>query len=242
MTLPLWNNIINTVNQSIWQKQLSGSRMKEDLPSRLSIWLTAYWAKTIQTSAPSLVESSITSRHLIRTGGLTGITIGLITSKRFSTLESMLNSTRIPDLAELLTMTGDFDLVKASPKDFSCGVGYHASVARKMRLKGRWGQNLLGEALEQVRSDMRWGYRIVNRGYAYDFFRLWEETCNYERYRRLQKSSRLHVKMPDHLRTRREIKKDLKSMKRAWLNPGGLSDSGSDDEGFEDDDEDLHEG
>ncbi len=52
-------------------------------------------------------------------------------------------------LREKLLKTGDKILVEASPRDRIWGVGFGAKNA--VAQKDRWGQNLLGKALEEVR-------------------------------------------------------------------------------------------
>jgi ribA/ribD-fused uncharacterized protein len=57
------------------------------------------------------------------------------------------------DLRAWLLETGDRELVEASPNDRIWGVGFDEKDAVKNR--GRWGQNLLGRALGEVRRRMR---------------------------------------------------------------------------------------
>lgn len=83
------------------------------------------------------------------------------------------------ELAYLLMMTGDHELVKASHKDPSCGIGRHASVARYTL---PWGANKLGRALEEVRDEMRAKYGVTEGEFAFWFWRTWEELLNNERY------------------------------------------------------------
>jgi ribA/ribD-fused uncharacterized protein len=61
--------------------------------------------------------------------------------------------TQNPDLNKLLLATGSRELVEASPRDRIWGVGYGAKNAGKMRSK--WGLNLLGKALMEVRERIR---------------------------------------------------------------------------------------
>ncbi|KAK3681864.1 hypothetical protein LTR37_020823 [Vermiconidia calcicola] len=90
-----------------------------------------------------------------------------------------------PQLAVLLLMTGDFELVEAAENDGNCGILCHASQAmEEMSLAGKWiGHNFLGSTLMQVRNELRKSSGLSNTpSYAFDFWRLWEETCNNERY------------------------------------------------------------
>ncbi|KAK0731196.1 hypothetical protein B0H67DRAFT_477360 [Lasiosphaeris hirsuta] len=56
-------------------------------------------------------------------------------------------------LRQLLLSTGDRELVEASPMDRIWGIGFGTANAAENR--GRWGWNLLGKALMQVREDFR---------------------------------------------------------------------------------------
>lgn len=56
-------------------------------------------------------------------------------------------------LARQLLATGDAELVEASPRDRTWGVGFGAKNAEKNRAK--WGLNLLGKALMEVRTRLR---------------------------------------------------------------------------------------
>ncbi|KAF2872109.1 hypothetical protein BDV95DRAFT_571487 [Massariosphaeria phaeospora] len=56
-------------------------------------------------------------------------------------------------LRGLLLSTGDREIVEASPYDRVWGIGFAESVAESNRR--RWGGNLLGKALERVRSRLR---------------------------------------------------------------------------------------
>ncbi|MFB9992931.1 NADAR family protein [Deinococcus oregonensis] len=56
-------------------------------------------------------------------------------------------------LRAALLETGDAPLVEASPSDRIWGIGYRESDAEANR--ARWGQNLLGLALEQVRGELQ---------------------------------------------------------------------------------------
>jgi len=61
-------------------------------------------------------------------------------------------------LKELLLATGDRELVEASPRDRIWGVGFGAERAEELRREGkreRWGGNLLGKALMEVRGRIR---------------------------------------------------------------------------------------
>ena len=82
--------------------------------------------------------------------------------------------------ADWLLMTGNFELVKASRRDFRCGIGFHASVARKKGIKN-WGDNHVGKALITARKLIRAERGIEDTEYQFKFWRLWEETCNAER-------------------------------------------------------------
>jgi ribA/ribD-fused uncharacterized protein len=56
-------------------------------------------------------------------------------------------------LRGLLLATGERELVEASPSDRIWGVGYVEKDAGRNRVK--WGQNLLGKALMEVRGRIR---------------------------------------------------------------------------------------
>jgi ribA/ribD-fused uncharacterized protein len=62
-------------------------------------------------------------------------------------------SSNAKDLKDWLLETGDRELVEASPFDRIWGVGYAEKDAERNR--GRWGQNLLGKALMEVRKRVR---------------------------------------------------------------------------------------
>lgn len=54
---------------------------------------------------------------------------------------------------EALLHTGDRELIEASPYDRIWGIGFAAAAAERNR--ARWGQNLLGKALMEVRDEFR---------------------------------------------------------------------------------------
>ena len=56
-------------------------------------------------------------------------------------------------LKKILLNTGDDELVEASPFDRIWGVGYNMKTAPKIS-KARWGLNLLGKALVEVRDKL----------------------------------------------------------------------------------------
>jgi len=56
------------------------------------------------------------------------------------------------DMRDILLQTGDKILVEASPYDRNWGIGFRERDA--LANKGRWGKNLLGQALMQVRSSL----------------------------------------------------------------------------------------
>ncbi|KAF8444234.1 hypothetical protein BGX38DRAFT_1198798 [Terfezia claveryi] len=64
-----------------------------------------------------------------------------------------LKFTQNKELKQLLLGTGDRELVEASPRDWIWGVGFGAKNAEQNR--DRWGQNLLGKALMEVRDRIR---------------------------------------------------------------------------------------
>ena len=82
-----------------------------------------------------------------------------------------------PELAELLLMTGDFELIEAAATDRSCGIGYHAAFARAK--KEKWGDNLPGKALMEMPKTLRGKYlgSVDPVPYAFKFWRSWEERC-----------------------------------------------------------------
>lgn len=57
------------------------------------------------------------------------------------------------DLRKQLLATGTRDLVEASPRDRIWGIGFGWKNAEKQRQ--RWGLNLLGKALVEVRERLR---------------------------------------------------------------------------------------
>lgn len=61
--------------------------------------------------------------------------------------------TQDEELKRVLLDTGDRELVEASPRDRIWGVGFGAKNAEKSR--GKWGLNLLGQALMEVRDRIR---------------------------------------------------------------------------------------
>lgn len=58
-----------------------------------------------------------------------------------------------PELKAKLLATGDKSLVEASPYDMIWGIGFKKENALKN--KDRWGQNLLGQVLMQVRNELK---------------------------------------------------------------------------------------
>jgi ribA/ribD-fused uncharacterized protein len=58
-----------------------------------------------------------------------------------------------PELRQLLLETGTREIIEASPRDKIWGIGY--GKANALKNKSRWGQNLLGKAIMQVRSDLK---------------------------------------------------------------------------------------
>lgn len=68
--------------------------------------------------------------------------------------------TQNPDLKEQLLDTGDRELVEASPMDRIWGVGFGAKNAGKMRHK--WGLNLLGKSVMEVRRMIRDGEELCS--------------------------------------------------------------------------------
>lgn len=59
-----------------------------------------------------------------------------------------------PSLRSLLLATGDRELVEASSRDRMWGIGFTAQQAER-EPRYRWGKNLLGKALMEVRSRLR---------------------------------------------------------------------------------------
>jgi ribA/ribD-fused uncharacterized protein len=57
------------------------------------------------------------------------------------------------ELKKMLLATGDRELVEASPVDRIWGIGFKEEDAERNRK--RWGQNLLGKALMEVRKRVR---------------------------------------------------------------------------------------
>lgn len=60
-----------------------------------------------------------------------------------------------PDLSKYLLSTGNAILVEASPYDVVWGIGLNENDARKVSYKSWKGENLLGFALMDVRSELR---------------------------------------------------------------------------------------
>jgi ribA/ribD-fused uncharacterized protein len=61
--------------------------------------------------------------------------------------------TQNPDLKRFLVGTGTREIIEASPLDKIWGIGYSKFNAQTN--KSRWGQNLLGKAIMQVRSELQ---------------------------------------------------------------------------------------
>ncbi|MDB5043955.1 MAG: hypothetical protein JWQ08_5 [Deinococcus sp.] len=76
-------------------------------------------------------------------------------AKRFEVALEMLRLKfgQNPRLRGALLATGDAPLVEASPSDRIWGIGYREGDAEANR--ARWGQNLLGLALERVRAEFQ---------------------------------------------------------------------------------------
>ncbi|KAK3716223.1 hypothetical protein LTR37_006668 [Vermiconidia calcicola] len=140
------------------------------------------------------------------------------------------------ELAYLLMMTGDFELVKASHNDRDCGIGQRAALAKEDRQAGKWGKNLLGKALQRTRDMMRVKYGVVEQEYAFNFWRLWEETSNNERYRELMQKEGVidPTTVPsgkpkfDDTRSRDQLDAEMGTHKEAWKQ----AHLGSADEGY----------
>ena len=65
---------------------------------------------------------------------------------------NMAKFTQHPYLKQFLLSTGESYIAEASPYDKCCGIGYSSETAEDNI--DRWGQNLLGEALINVRADI----------------------------------------------------------------------------------------
>lgn len=66
---------------------------------------------------------------------------------------NMLKFTQNAELREILLSTGDRELVEAAANDRIWGIGFSAAQAVQVD-RSSWGQNLLGKALEKVRSEL----------------------------------------------------------------------------------------
>lgn len=101
-------------------------------------------------------------------------------------------------LQQLLLMTGDFELVEASSRDDARGIGYHASEAIG---KKKWGANLLGKYLVQVRAELRESREEKTEaklpGYSFAYWRFQEELMNERRYLKRRPAG---AKLPDQNR------------------------------------------
>jgi ribA/ribD-fused uncharacterized protein len=90
-----------------------------------------------------------------------------------------------PALTESLMLTGDYELVEASPTDSNCGIGF--SAARAFDNRDHWEadltRNLLGKALMQLRRDIydgakedkKWPQEYHRLHYSSKELRYWED-------------------------------------------------------------------
>ena len=60
----------------------------------------------------------------------------------------------IKECRKALLQTGERELVEASPRDATWGIGFNAKTAVRVS-RDKWGQNLLGKVLMRVRSALR---------------------------------------------------------------------------------------
>ena len=108
-------------------------------------------------------------------------------------------------------MTGNFRLISAS-KICRCGIKFHAVDAPFNKLK--WASNLLGKVLQEVRAELQLSEPGLRRGYAFEFWRLWEEMLNEERYMKLKPEE---AKLPNKAELpRKRVMAELKKMREEW--------------------------
>ena len=127
-----------------------------------------------------------------------------------------------PKLQKPLIMTGDFTLVKAA-EDRGCGIGFLAGKAYLK--KDHWGRNLLGKALEDLRSKLREELQSSVTdplpGYAFRYWRLWEEMLNEERYMSSRRRSRSCSAKPSDMPElhRKIVMPELERILASWPEP-----------------------
>lgn len=92
-------------------------------------------------------------------------------AERFATVVegNYLKFTQNPKLKRRLLDTGTRELVEASPRDRIWGVGFGAKNAEKNRAK--WGANLLGKALMEVRERIRKEEMEGEESFGYEYAR-----------------------------------------------------------------------
>lgn len=117
------------------------------------------------------------------------------------------------DLATLLLMTGDFELVEASRRDDQCGIGMTAAQAIAQG-PSKWqfpGRNWLGQMLMEIREELRSKFPEYPKFYALKYFQAYEDYLQWRR-----KTSRTEA----HCAKR---KRDLALLIEEWKQSGGLS-------------------
>ncbi|KAK3691597.1 hypothetical protein LTR37_018552 [Vermiconidia calcicola] len=123
-----------------------------------------------------------------------------------------------PKLAEMLLMTGEFELVEAASRDKNCGIGFRAAKAAEARGKGKWGLNLLGKTLVKIRAALREleAYADLPHTFAFDFWRVWEEKCNEQRYFSMDPKPRGVVLPKKREFTDDVVEAELEYQKKKW--------------------------
>ncbi len=125
-------------------------------------------------------------------------------------------------------MTGIWRLIKANDKrNDPGGIGYtSAKAVWRPALKSYWGKNKLDIALQENGFKMRENYHIRDDagGYAWDFWRLWEELCNNERYINMAHNrGYLHGSLPrntptfDRTTTRAAAEEVFRQLEKEWV-------------------------
>lgn len=146
-------------------------------------------------------------------------------AERYSVLkegiQAKFDDERNKGLRNLLMMTGDFRLIEAHA---SCSTGIGIPILEAVKGTKKWAANLLGEALMETRAALRAAHQGQPLpGYAYLFWRLWEEMLNEVRYtsiRKLRSAKELlewKAKLPELPQlTTKIVKPELEKFRDSW--------------------------